>query len=108
MKQEATFFDNREAVLIYIAKKLRDAMRAGVSRFKRRRGDKWLATSFNERSPQWRVCAPQSFELKQRRLRAIRRLMKTMRSSSGDRFYYNPRQVVFIPRQHPPALSTTA
>ena len=27
MKQEASFFENREAVLIYIAKKLRDAMR---------------------------------------------------------------------------------
>jgi len=27
MKQEASFFDDREAVLIYIAKKLRDATR---------------------------------------------------------------------------------
>jgi hypothetical protein len=27
MKQEASFFDNREPVLIYIAKKLRDATR---------------------------------------------------------------------------------
>jgi hypothetical protein len=27
MKQEASFFDDREAVLIYIAKKLRDALR---------------------------------------------------------------------------------
>jgi hypothetical protein len=27
MKQEASFFENREAILIYIAKKLRDAIR---------------------------------------------------------------------------------
>jgi len=27
MKQEASFFENREAILIYIAKKLRDATR---------------------------------------------------------------------------------
>ncbi|HUA61568.1 MAG TPA: hypothetical protein VML19_22605 [Verrucomicrobiae bacterium] len=27
MKQEASFFENREAILIYIARKLRDAMR---------------------------------------------------------------------------------
>jgi hypothetical protein len=27
MKQEASFFDDREAVLIYIAKKLKDALR---------------------------------------------------------------------------------
>ena len=27
MKQEASFFDDREAVLVYIAKKLRDALR---------------------------------------------------------------------------------
>ena len=27
MKQEASFFENREAVLVYIAKKLKDALR---------------------------------------------------------------------------------